>query len=75
MTLAALRNVIGTDRMEVLLRRWVAEHRYGNTSGVAFRRLAEEVAERDLDAFFVQWLDQRDRPANTAANGLGGLAP
>jgi len=63
--------VIGTADHETLLRRWVAENAHGNVTGRQFQRLAEEVSGRDLTPFFREWLSDRDRPANTAANGLG----
>jgi aminopeptidase N len=70
MTVAALRNVIGDGAHVALIRRWVAENAHGNVTGEQFRRLAEDVSGRQLDGFFREWLDERDRPADTAANGL-----
>ena len=71
MTLAALRNVIGDDDFTTLMRRWVADNAHGNVTGRQFRQLAEEVSGEPLDTFFQEWLADRDRPADTAANGLG----
>jgi aminopeptidase N len=71
MTLAALRDVIGRAELAELLRRWVADHRHGHGRGAEFRALAEEVSGQQLDAFFAEWLDDTDKPANTRANGLG----
>jgi aminopeptidase N len=70
MTLAALRNVIGDADFTRLVRRWAAENEHGNVRGGQFRRLAEEVSGEELGTFFQEWLFDRDKPADTAANGL-----
>ncbi len=62
MTLQALREKIGTKAMLRLLRRWAAEHRYGNATTEEFVALAEEVSGRDLGAFFRRWLYRRGKP-------------
>ncbi len=70
MMLAALRNRIGAADLSDLLRRWVAQRRDGHGTGAQFRALAETVSGAELDGFFTEWLDDTDRPARTAANGL-----
>jgi aminopeptidase N len=70
MMLAALRNRIGETALEDLLRLWVDQRREGHGTGAQFRALAETVSGEELDAFFTEWLDDTDRPARTADNGL-----
>ena len=70
MMLAALRNRMGEAELENLLRRWVEERREDHGTGEEFRALAETVSGEELDAFFAEWLDDTDRPARTADNGL-----
>jgi aminopeptidase N len=70
MTLAALRNRIGSRRFSHLLRRWVALHRYGHGTTGAFETLAAQVSGQDLASFFDAWLHEPVQPADTAANGL-----
>ena len=62
MALQALREKIGTKPMLRLLRRWVAEHRYGNGTTAEFTLLAERVSLQDLERFFQRWLYQRGKP-------------
>jgi aminopeptidase N len=62
MALQALREKIGTRPMLRLLRRWVAEHRYGNGTTEEFVDLAERVSLHDLERFFQRWLFQRGKP-------------
>jgi len=71
MTLVALRNVIGDSAFTTLLRTWVEQRRHGNAATEDFVALAEQVGGRDLDAFFHTWLVATEKPADTAANGLG----
>ena len=71
MALQALRSRIGDPTFELLLRRWVGDHRDSNGSTEEFVALAEEVSGTDLSGFFAAWLHQQSRPARTAANGLG----
>jgi aminopeptidase N len=70
MTLAALRNRIGSDTFAHLLRRWTAVHRHGHGSTTAFEALAQKVSGQDLASFFDAWLHRPGKPADTAANGL-----
>jgi len=70
MTLAALRNRIGTHVFGHLLRTWAARHRHGHGTTDAFEALAEHRSGQDLTAFFDAWVREPVRPAATAANGL-----
>ncbi len=71
MALVALRNVIGDDDFEALLREWVADNFNGNATTADFTELAEQISGQDLDDFFAAWLYSAGKPADTAANGLG----
>jgi aminopeptidase N len=62
MALQALREKIGTKAMLRLLRRWIAEHRYGNATTEEFTVLAERISQQDLDRFFERWLYQQGKP-------------
>lgn len=62
MTLAALRHTIGDHAFFTLLRRWTGEHRYGNGDTAQFVHLAEQVAHRNLNAFFHAWLWSKTKP-------------
>ena len=62
MALQALREKIGTKPMLRLLRRWVAEHRYGSGTTEEFTLLAERVSLQDLERFFQRWLYRRGKP-------------
>lgn len=64
MTLEALRGVIGDAAFYTTLRRWAAEHRYGNATTAGFTALAEEVSGRNLDRFFSVWLRKKGKPRN-----------
>jgi aminopeptidase N len=66
MTLQALRERIGDERFFTVMRRWYAEHRYGNVSTPEFIALAEKVSSQDLGAFFDTWLYQPGKPAGLA---------
>jgi aminopeptidase N len=66
MTLEALRERIGDARFFTVMRRWYAEHRYGNATTAQFIALAEQVSGQDLDSFFDEWLYQPGKPAGLA---------
>jgi aminopeptidase N len=70
MTLAALRNVIGSATFTELLRRWTHQKRYGHGSTDAFEALAEKVSGQDLTSFFDVWVRQSGQPDATPENGL-----
>jgi aminopeptidase N len=63
MTLQALRDRIGDQPFDTLLRQWYLQHRdrWGTTAG--FERLAEQVSGLSLSAFFQRWLFSRHKPA------------
>jgi aminopeptidase N len=64
MTVEALRQKVGDQAFGEILRRWVAEHRYGNASTPELIALAEDVSGRPLDEFFDVWLYERGKPRN-----------
>ncbi len=63
MTLQMVRKAIGDPAFFTLLRRWAAEHRYGNVSTADFERFAQQVGHRDLGALFKTWLYTPSKPA------------
>jgi aminopeptidase N len=71
MTIQALRNRVGETDFWALMRAWVTERADGNGSTEEFHALAEEVSGEDLDGFFEAWVRTGEKPADTAANGLG----
>jgi aminopeptidase N len=66
MTLEALRERIGDAPFFTIMRRWYADHRYGNVTTAQFVALAEKVSRQDLGAFFDEWLYQPGKPAGLA---------
>jgi len=71
MTLQALRQRIGDTAFWEVLGTWVEERREGNGSTEHFIALAEEVSGEDLAGFFQAWVYADEKPADTAANGMG----
>ena len=63
MTLQALREQIGDRAFFTVLRRWYAEHKYGNVSTPEFVALAQQVSRQDLGPFFQAWLYTPGKPA------------
>jgi aminopeptidase N len=63
MTLAALRQRIGSALFFEVLQQWTAAHRYGNATTAQFIALAEKVSGQDLGAFFHAWLYSTSKPA------------
>ncbi len=51
-----LRAIVGDAAMHRILRTFYARWKYRHVDEAAFRAVAEEVSERDLSAFFAQWL-------------------
>jgi aminopeptidase N len=47
-----------------VLRKWLAEHRYGNAQTSDFVALAEAESGRDLGAFFQAWLYTPGKPTS-----------
>ncbi len=71
MTLQALRNIIGDKLFSTLLRTWARRYADGNASTRDLQALAQQLSGRNLTSFFDAWLFTTERPADTAANGLG----
>jgi aminopeptidase N len=65
--LAALRERMGDDAFFRLLQEWTGRHRHGHADTQDFVALAEEVAQEELDAFFVAWLETPWTPERVAA--------
>lgn len=70
MTLVALRNRIGAESLQTLLRSWFEQRSRGNGSTEEFMALAEQISGADLDGFFAAWLFTGAKPAQTTENGL-----
>lgn len=70
MILQALRNRMGDPKFFRLLRTWAATHAGGNGSIEQFTALANQIAGRDLDPFFQNWLYTAARPDPTPENGF-----
>ncbi|MFD7640694.1 M1 family metallopeptidase [Kitasatospora sp. NPDC059795] len=62
--LHALRRTVGDDAFFTTLRRWTAEHAYGNASFPQFEALAAKVSGQDLTPFFTAWAHSTTRPAD-----------
>ncbi|HTI20055.1 MAG TPA: M1 family metallopeptidase [Kutzneria sp.] len=62
--LHALRNYIGQDAFDRVLRTWPSLHRGGNGTMQGFQRLTETVAHRDLSGFFNAWIYGSGKPAD-----------
>ncbi|MFQ5538550.1 MAG: M1 family metallopeptidase [Gemmatimonadota bacterium] len=54
--LLMLREYVGKDVMRRILRTYYERFRFRHVTGEDFQRVAEEVAEQDLDWFFRQWV-------------------
>ena len=63
MTLQVLRNTVGDAAFFRILRRWVAQNRYGNVTTAQFIALAQEESRMNLGALFQRWLYQDGKPA------------
>ncbi|MFJ5712102.1 M1 family metallopeptidase [Streptomyces sp. NPDC093105] len=62
MVLHKLRETVGDEVFDELLRGWAAKYRHANASTEDFTGYAESVAGRDLDGVWDVWLYGRDRP-------------
>ncbi|MGZ5315803.1 MAG: M1 family metallopeptidase [Solirubrobacterales bacterium] len=62
LALEALRRRVGQAAFGRILRRWIAEHRYGNATIPEFVALAEAESGQDLDRFFFVWLYRGGKP-------------
>ena len=65
MTLHMVRKAIGDDAFFTLLRRWPAEHRYGNVTTADFIAFVERLAGTDLGPLFQAWAFTAGKPALT----------
>ncbi|MEU6389010.1 M1 family metallopeptidase [Streptomyces sp. NPDC046939] len=63
MTLQQLREYIGDKAFFRLLPAWVKQNRYGNATTADFKKLAERIGGKDLDALFDTWLYRPGKPA------------
>ena len=64
LTLQALRERVGTTTFMRILRKWLADNRYGNVTTEDFIALAEAESGLDLDHFFYVWLFRERWPQN-----------
>jgi aminopeptidase N len=64
MTLQALREKIGDPAFFRIMRRWAAQHQYGNVTTPQFIALAERESGQDLHRFFDVWLYQEAKPTS-----------
>ncbi len=64
MTLQALREKIGDAAFFRIMRRWAAQHQYGNVTTPQFIALAERESGQDLGRFFNVWLYQEAKPTS-----------
>ena len=69
LTLYALRHEIGDTRFGDLVRTWCDRYRHALVTTDDFIALAEEIAARDLGAFFTRWLTDVALPPLPAAHG------
>lgn len=63
LTLHQLRVKIGDELFFKLLKDFVADHRYGNSSNADFQAAAEEISGQDLDELFDTWLYTPGKPS------------
>jgi aminopeptidase N len=61
-TLHMLRSIVGDAAFMQILRTYYESYRFDNASTADFRRVAEEVAGRDLAWFFDQWIYRPGMP-------------
>jgi aminopeptidase N len=62
MTLEVLRQELGNDTFEAILRAWTDRFAYGNATTDDFTALAEEVSGASLDTLFDAWLFEPGKP-------------
>ncbi|HEU5161428.1 MAG TPA: M1 family metallopeptidase [Streptosporangiaceae bacterium] len=63
MTLHMVRKAIGDAAFFTLLRRWPAEHRYGNVTTADFIAFAERLSGKDLGPLFQAWAFTAGKPS------------
>jgi aminopeptidase N len=61
--LQALREKIGDATFFRIMRGWLRAHAYGNARVGQFTAYAEQVAHRNLDHFFYEWLYKNGKPS------------
>ncbi len=66
----ALRNIVGDDTFQQIVRTWLSTRVYGNGSDQEFLAHAEQVSGRSLQKWFDVWLMAPHRPAETKENGF-----
>jgi len=74
MTLQALREKIGDRAFFTVMRRWYAEHKYGNVSTPEFVALAQQVSRQNLGPFLTAWLYTPGKPAFLPDDGAAAAA-
>jgi aminopeptidase N len=74
MTLQALRNEIGDRKFWRIVRRWAASRSGGTGTTPQFIRLAERIADQQLDDLFDLWLFTGEKPPPEAVSGRGAAA-
>lgn len=67
MTLQQLREYIGDKAFFKLLPAWVKQNRYANATTDDFKKLAEKIGGKNLDALFDTWLYRPEKPGLQAA--------
>lgn len=71
MTLEALRQIHGNAAFYAMLRSWHSQFKYSTATTAQFIALVKQISAKPdarLDAFFTDWLYDKDRPAITPAN-------
>jgi hypothetical protein len=60
MVFRMLREYVGEETFRQILREFYRQHRLSHVTGADFQRVAERVANEDLDWFFGQWIERTD---------------
>ncbi|MCL2090088.1 MAG: hypothetical protein FWH11_02490 [Micrococcales bacterium] len=68
--LQALRNRMGDEAFGAFIKAWADQE--GPHSLEEFRQMAQEYSPTDVSGLLAAWFDDKQRPARTAENGLGG---
>jgi aminopeptidase N len=75
MALHQLRIAMGEHDFDVLLKKWVGKHTYGNASVSEFLTLAHQIAGKDVGPLLASWLYLPSRPEVAAPAGHPALGP
>jgi aminopeptidase N len=70
-TLEALRETVGSDVFDRILRVYFRQFRGSNATSQDFEHVAERVSHRPLGAFFHAWLDEHPLPPFPATPAMG----